>query len=79
MSVYVDPVMPCIRNKNWRYDYCCHLVGDTTAELHSFAARLGLRRSWFQSKTIPHYDLTVNKRRQAVRLGAVEIDVKSFM
>ena len=29
----------------------CHMMSDTgdVAELHAFAARLGLRRSWFQS------------------------------
>lgn len=79
MSVYVDPISPCIPNKKWKYSYCCHLIGDTVAELHAFAASLGLKRSWFQNKAIPHYDLTINKRRSAVRLGAVEIDVKLFM
>lgn len=79
MSVYVDPISVCIPNKNWRHNSACHLIGDTIAELHSFAASLGLKRSWFQDKTIAHYDLTVNKRRQAISLGAIEIDVKTFM
>jgi len=73
MSVYVGPIMPCVPNKNWRYNYSCHLVADTVAELHSFAACLGLKRSWFQDKRIPHYDLTRNKRKQAVKLGAIQI------
>lgn len=79
MNVYVDPISPCIRNRNWRYSQACHLIGDTVAELHSFAASLGLKRNWFQNKTVPHYDLTVNKRRQAISLGAIEIDVKMFI
>jgi hypothetical protein len=55
-----------------------HLTADTWEELHEFAARLGLRRSYFQpgrplgGKPSPfwHYDLTVGKRAQALRLGA---------
>lgn len=78
MSVYVDPIIPCIPNKNWKYHYSCHLVADTIAELHAFAVCLGLKRSWFQDKTIPHYDLTANKRREAMKLGAKEIDTKGF-
>ena len=77
MSVYVDKIMPCEPNKNWKYNHSCHLIADTVAELHSFAASLGLKESWFQSKTIPHYDLTRNKRREAVTLGAKEIDFAS--
>lgn len=79
MSVYVDPISPCIQNKRWPYKEACHLIADDVVELHSFAAYLGLKRSWFQNKAIPHYDLTVNKRRLAVRLGAIEIDVKAFV
>jgi hypothetical protein len=63
----------------------CHLTADTVAELHEFAARIGMRRSWFQSDTpagkrvLPpvgswHYDLTPAKRAAAVRAGAVETD-----
>ncbi len=60
------------------YKYWCHMAtdGDIT-ELHHMAARLGLRRSWFQvsrSGRFPHYDLTPRKRALAVRLGAVEIE-----
>ena len=40
------------------------------SELHAFAARLGLKRRWFDGD---HYDVTPGKRWQAVRLGAVEI------
>jgi len=52
-----------------------HLVADTDDELHAFAARLGLRRSWAQYPGTPdsHYDVTDTKRRQAIALGAVPI------
>jgi hypothetical protein len=51
----------------------CHLMvddGDLDA-LHAFASKLGLRRSWYQPVSSPHYDLTPNKREMALRLGAV--------
>src|SRR5215216_7862429 len=39
-------------------------------ELHAFAARLGLRRAWFQGD---HYDLPPHGRAAAVALGAEEV------
>ena len=79
MAVFVDDLRPVARNRNWPYNQACHLVADDHGELHAFARRLSLRRSWFQDKTLPHYDLTENKRRQAVRLGAIEIDDKRLV
>jgi len=79
MSVYVDPIMTTLMNKNWKYPRGCHLVADTVVELHVFAACLGLKRIWYQHKTMPHYDLTINKRREAVKLGAIEIDAREFV
>ena len=55
----------------------CHLTTDdlTLVELHDFAARLGMRRSWFQDHPyVPHYDLVPKRRALAVKLGAVEVD-----
>lgn len=56
-----------------------HLSADTIGELHSFADRIGLRRSWFQARRslcrggCPHwhYDVTDTKRRAAIAAGAV--------
>lgn len=70
MAVYVDPLM----DHGWRLGPSCHLLADSLEELHEFAARLGMKREWFQgSATLPHYDLTGKRRRAAVALGAVEI------
>ena len=44
MAVYVDSEEILWHGKLW-----CHLVADSLDELHTFAARLGLRRSWFQA------------------------------
>lgn len=87
MSVYVDDARIPARigrlNSRWS-----HLFADSVEELHAFAARLGLQRSWFQDpivcgkpKARPgsraaenwHYDVTENKRRQAIALGAVSV------
>ena len=53
---------------------------DDQTELHEFAARLGLRRSWFQGArweaTRPwrcHYDVTDSVRERALELGAQPI------
>ena len=60
MTVYLD---------DWRQparlgpvdDRWSHLVADTDEELHAFAARLGMRREWFQHKAgrphQAHYDV----------------------
>lgn len=56
----------------------CHLTvdGETPRHieaLHDFAQRIGLKRSWFQKKSTPHYDLTIGKRAEALAAGAVEV------
>ena len=52
-----------------------HMQADTVEELHAFAARLGLKREWFQERPgcpdLDHYDLTASKREMALRLGAI--------
>lgn len=50
-----------------------HLTSDADSldELHEFAARLGLKREWFQDHFIaPHYDLSPAKHALALKLGA---------
>ncbi|EKJ8514540.1 TPA: DUF4031 domain-containing protein [Pseudomonas aeruginosa] len=69
MAVYVDSEEILWRGKLW-----CHLVADTLDELHEFAARLGLRRSWFQCRNYPHYDVTVSVRMRALKMGAIDAD-----
>jgi hypothetical protein len=52
---------------------------DTLEELHAFAARLGLRREWFQVRSTPHYDLTSGRAASATKLGAVTLDRRTFV
>ena len=74
MSIYVDTMRPCLKNMTWSHNESCHLVADSIEELHEFAGQLGLKRSWFQNHPrLLHYDLTQNKRRLAVKKGAIEI------
>lgn len=69
--------MICVDEAIWPYrgSLYCHMMTDgELQELHDFAARLGLRRSWFQNKPgHPHYDLSQGKRLQAIRLGATPV------
>lgn len=66
MAIYVDDERISWRGKQW-----CHLVADTLTELHDFARQLGLRRAWFQERSVyPHYDVTVSVRDKALALGA---------
>ncbi|QXG47313.1 DUF4031 domain-containing protein [Pseudomonas viridiflava] len=74
MAVYVDSEEILWRGKLW-----CHLAADTLDELHSFASRLGLRKSWFQSKGYPHYDVTVSVRERALRMGAIDADRETIV
>ena len=72
--IYVDQPIHSWRNKKW-----CHLVADDLQELHDFATKLGLKREWFQNHRLqPHYDITVTKREQAIKLGAISIETKQM-
>jgi hypothetical protein len=69
LAVYVDDAIWPLAGRKW-----CHLLADDIAELHRFAAQLGLKRSSYQGppKTNkPHYDITAFERDRAVRLGAI--------
>lgn len=61
----------------------CHMVSDTSeAELHAFAARIGLKRAWAQLRpraSAAHYDLTPRRRAIALQLGAVEVTARDLV
>src|SRR6266536_2062557 len=85
MSVYVDDMnLPATVQNGPRVSHTSqwsHLFADSQDELHAFAERLGLRRSYFQpgrplgGEPSPfwHYDVTAGKRAQAIRLGATPV------
>lgn len=69
MSVYVDDAIVPWRGERW-----AHLMADTLAELHAFAALLGVPRRAFQDRASgAHYDVTAGMRMRALELGAVAI------
>jgi hypothetical protein len=72
MAVLVDELReyPHVRFavKHW-----CHMVSDESfAELHAFAAALGIPRERFQRD---HYDLPPALRERAVARGAQEVTI----
>ena len=73
MTVYVDDM---------RAPYgrlvMCHMLADTTEELHAMADRIGVARKWVQREgtRMEHYDIALSKRALAVSAGAVEITRK---
>lgn len=71
MTVYVDK----LPGSGWgRWNGGAHMLSSDLDELHALAAKIGLKRDWFQSETtFAHYDLTASKRALAVQHGAVEI------
>ncbi len=73
MAVYVDDMRAKVG-----YMVMCHMMADSLFELHAMADQIGIRREWFQGphnghSSFPHYDITLSKRRLAVRFGAVEV------
>jgi hypothetical protein len=55
------------------------MMADTLGELHAMADKLGLKRIWFQPRSSPHYDITLETRAEAVRLGAIEVDRRGIV
>lgn len=70
MAVYVDNMRAPFRGM-----VMCHMVADTDDELHTMADQLGMPRRSHQKPGTPHshYDITMEKRAKAVKLGAREI------
>lgn len=58
----------------------CHMIADSMDELHRFARSIGLRREWLHdSRACPHYDLTPDRRFDAVRQGAMQLETPDFV
>lgn len=78
MTVYVDElrVWPNARHRCFKSG-SAHLTADTLDELHAFAARIGMKRAWFQNHTVaPHYDLSPSRHALALSLGAVLVPMR---
>lgn len=70
MTVYVDDMRAQFRGM-----IMCHMIADTREELEAMAARIGVPVRHIQHAGTPqeHFDVSLSKRKLAVRLGAVEI------
>jgi len=83
MAVYVDDarIPATVGRIRGRWS---HLFADSQVELHAFASRIGLRRSWFQPgrsyggrpSRYWHYDVTDSMRERAIRAGAVPVGIR---
>jgi hypothetical protein len=70
--VLVDPAVWPWRGRLW-----AHLVSDQSyAELHDFAARLGVPRRGFQGD---HYDIPAALREHALALGAEDVTARELL
>jgi hypothetical protein len=66
VTVYIDPPTWPGHGRLWS-----HLISDVSyAELHAFAARLGVPRRAFERD---HYDLPAHRYDDAAAAGAVEV------
>lgn len=75
MTIYVGQLYCWHDPPVWPWSMACHMFADEAGELHRFAERIGLKRSWFhKGSSMPHYDLTRSKRKKALAAGAVEAD-----
>lgn len=70
MTVYVDDM-----RAQFGRMVMCHMVADNETELHAMAARIGVRRRWYQGD---HYDVALSKRALAVQAGAVEVSLRTL-
>ena len=78
MTVYVDDyrVPATVGRITARWSHLFVAPDGDIAELHALAARIGLRRAWFQDKPWPraHYDVTDTRRAAAITAGAVPVN-----
>ncbi|MCB1005965.1 MAG: DUF4031 domain-containing protein [Acidimicrobiales bacterium] len=72
MPVMVDEAVWPWRGRRW-----AHLASDSSlAELHEFAARLGIPPRAFQGD---HYDVTAELRQEALDLGAEAVPARQLV
>ena len=89
MGVYVDSLIE-ITPRNYRARRAgarhgqrwCHMWADTEAELHEMAAKIGMKREWYQPKKTAapgHYDLVPTRRAAALSAGAQEMSLRDWI
>ena len=75
MPVYVDDMFRPYHGMSM-----CHMIADTSDELHEMANRIGLKAKWLQKAGTPseHYDVCKQMRTRAIKLGAQEITTREL-
>lgn len=73
--VYIDDF-----NASFQGMIMCHMIADTTAELLEMVDTIGVDRKWIQKPGTPkeHFDISLAKRRLALRQGAKEISMRDY-
>lgn len=78
--IYVDWLMKHGWKMYGRYVESCHMFTDDLKDiepLHQLAAKIGLKKSYFQNKKgFPHYDLVSSKRQFAIDNGAMALNAE---
>jgi hypothetical protein len=69
MTVYIDDMYRYAFGE-FRGTRMSHMIADGDEELHAMAARIGMKREWFQGD---HYDVPVPRREWAIEAGAVPV------
>ncbi len=69
MSVYIDDMYRYSIGE-FRGMRMSHMIADDEAELHALAARIGMKREWYQGD---HYDVPLTRRDLALEAGALAI------
>jgi FMN phosphatase YigB (HAD superfamily) len=77
--VYIDDMYKYPMGKFGRMKMS-HMIADSTKELLSMAEGIGLKKEWIQYEGTPleHFDISITKRKEALKLGAVEISLREM-
>lgn len=57
----------------------CHMLADTLDELHAMAKTIGMRSSWYQPLSFPHYDVCQMRKVKAIEHGAIQVDRRQIV
>lgn len=75
MAAYIDNARIL-----WKGKLRFHMTADSLAELHEFAAKIGVNRCWLHpGSRFPHYDVTEPQREAALAAGARSVDSKELV
>lgn len=57
-----------------------HMIADTKEELLFMCEAIGVQTKWIQHEGTynEHFDIAISKRKKAVELGAIEINVRQL-